>query len=146
MPEMSINLHLGLSPWYRGSATLFWPFYNLQPHWAGATLHKIVSEPDAGDILHHVMPKLEEGDTIHDVGAKVVIQSGIDIVKIISMLEKGNNLAFQRQKSSGKNFLIRDFEPHHLSVIYDLYDDKIVDQYLEGKLGNRLPNLVKAFN
>ena len=69
MHKMSINLHLGLSPWYRGSATLFWPFYNLQPHWAGATLHKIVSEPDAGDILHHVMPKLEEGDTIHDVGA-----------------------------------------------------------------------------
>ena len=29
LPNNKINLHLGLSPWYRGSATLFWPFYFL---------------------------------------------------------------------------------------------------------------------
>ena len=26
LPFETLNLHLGLSPWYRGSATLFWPF------------------------------------------------------------------------------------------------------------------------
>ena len=29
--KLTINIHLGLSPWYRGSATLFWPSYNLEP-------------------------------------------------------------------------------------------------------------------
>ena len=48
LPKDRVNLHLGLSPWYRGSATLFWPFYFLQPQFAGATFHQIVSEADAG--------------------------------------------------------------------------------------------------
>ena len=36
----NLNLHLGLSPWYRGSATFFWPFYFLQPNYVGATFHR----------------------------------------------------------------------------------------------------------
>ncbi len=30
-PAYAWNIHGGLSPWYRGSITLFWPFYFLQP-------------------------------------------------------------------------------------------------------------------
>ena len=32
--KKNLNLHLGLSPWYKGSATLFWPFYFLQPNYS----------------------------------------------------------------------------------------------------------------
>ena len=88
MPKLSINLHLGLSPWYRGSATLFWPFYNLQPQFAGSTFHQIVNEPDAGDILHQTIPVLKKGDTLHEVAAKVVIQSTVDAVKLLKIIEK----------------------------------------------------------
>ena len=41
LPKQTINLHLGLSPRYRGAATLFWPFYFLEPNYAGSTLHYI---------------------------------------------------------------------------------------------------------
>ena len=37
LPKTKINLHLGLSPWYRGAATLFWPFYFLAPQYCGVT-------------------------------------------------------------------------------------------------------------
>ena len=57
LPPDTINLHLGLSPRYRGSATLFWPFYFLEPQFAGCTFHRIVHEPDAGDILHQIRQK-----------------------------------------------------------------------------------------
>lgn len=33
LPRETFNVHLGLSPWYRGSATLFWPFYFMEPQW-----------------------------------------------------------------------------------------------------------------
>ena len=143
-PRDTYNIHLGLSPWYRGSATLFWPFYNLQPNWAGATIHNIVLEPDAGDILHHSVPNLEYGDTMHIVGAKTVETVSNDLIKILKKSKKGEKLKCYKQLSSGKNFLIRDFEPHHLHLIYDLYDDKIVDYYLDNKLTKRKPNLIKA--
>ena len=145
MPKLSINLHLGLSPWYRGSATLFWPFYNLQPQFAGSTFHQIVNEPDAGDILHQTVPVLKQGDTLHEVAAKVVIQSAVDAVKLLKIIEKNKKIKLQKQKNSGKNYLIKDFEPHHLNVIYNLFNDNVVDEYLKGNLGNKTPKLIKAF-
>lgn len=39
LPDLKINMHLGLSPRYRGSATLFWPFYFLEPNWALSLIH-----------------------------------------------------------------------------------------------------------
>lgn len=134
LPKLKINLHLGISPRYRGSATLFWPFYFLEPNWAGSTFHLITDEPDAGDIIHQSLPTLEKGDTIHEVACKVVEQSAIDVRKIIDILESDNGLKLHKQKGTGKNFLTRDFIPQHLRVIYDLYNDDIVDQFLDKKI------------
>lgn len=145
MPKLSINLHLGLSPWYRGSATLFWPFYNLQPQFAGSTFHLIVDEPDAGDIIHQSTPTLHLNDTMHEVAANTVVQSAKDLIKILELIKNNNTINTVKQKYSGKNWLVKDFEPHHLRAIYKLHNDKIVNEYLNGELGNRTPNLIKAF-
>ena len=142
LPKLKINLHLGISPRYRGSATLFWPFYFLEPNWAGSTFHLITDEPDAGQIIHQSAPKLEMGDTIHEVACKVVEESALDVKRVIGVLESGKDPTLHRQRGTGKNFLTRDFIPQHLRVIYDLYDDDIVDQYLEGKISPKSPNLV----
>jgi len=81
LPNHSVNLHLGISPRYRGSATLFWPFYFMEPNYAGSTFHYIISEPDAGDVIHQTTPKLEPTDGIHDVACKTVISSAIDVLE-----------------------------------------------------------------
>ena len=145
LPEDRVNLHLGLSPWYRGSATLFWPFYFLQPQFAGATFHQIVPEADAGGVLHQCVPKLEVGDGIHDVAAKVVLQAKKDLKKLISEYVSGKKWIYKKQNSTGKLFLSKDFEPSHLRVIYDTFNNEIVDSYLNGKLGVRKPSLVSYF-
>ena len=64
LPQNKINLHLGLSPWYKGAATLYWPFYNLKPQFCGVTFHQITKDADAGEIIHQCVPKLEYGDKI----------------------------------------------------------------------------------
>jgi len=137
-----INLNTGLIQRYNGDATLFWPFYFLEPNWAGSTFHLITDEPDAGQIIHQSVPKLEKGDTIHEVACKVVEQSAIDVKKIINILENDKELKLHKQKSTGKNFLTRDFIPQHLRVIYNLYNDDIVDQYLDNKLKPKNPELI----
>lgn len=139
LPRWKFNIHLGLSPWYRGSATLFWPFYFLQPQFAGATIHQILPEADAGDIVHHVLPTLSLGQGIHDVSAAVVVQSSKDLTTLLKRLNCQGQLPTKRQKSTGKLFLTKDFEPKHLRVIYELYDDNIVDAWLRGELGSRTP-------
>jgi len=143
LPEDKVNLHLGLSPWYRGSATLFWPFYFLQPQFAGATFHKIVLEADAGDVLHQCVPNLEKGDGIHDVGAKTVVRAKKDLIKLLKIYKR-DGWKYSKQTSTGRLFLTNDFEATHLRVVYDLFDNNIVDDYLLGNFGNKTPALIEG--
>ena len=39
-----------------------------------------------------------------------------------------------------------DFHPSHLRVIYDQYDNKIVDLYLNGALLTKKPNVIRLVN
>ena len=145
LPRNSINLHLGLSPRYRGAATLFWPFYFLEPNHAGCTFHYIISEPDAGDVIHQMVPQLEPGDGIHDVACKAVIDAAEAAVTLLRIFDKEGTWRAMKQRFSGKNFQSSDFRPEHLRVIYNLYDDDIVRHYIEGALTVKSPNLLKQF-
>ena len=144
MPKNTINLHLGLSPNYRGTATLFWPFYFLEPQFAGFTFHKLGDAPDTGEILHQGSPNLERGDKIHTVACKTVVKA----TKDISILLKNFKLKkwkYARQKTSGKNFQTKDFHPCHLDVIYNKFNNRIVDMYLDKKLSIKKPKLINFF-
>lgn len=133
LPPLSYNVHLGLSPHYRGSATLFWPYYFLQPQFCGATVHKLSAVVDGGDVLHQSLPDIRTGDGIHDVGVRTV-QSAIN--DLVSIFERGLlESACQPQVQSGKVFRVADFRPEHLRVIYDLFDDKIADLFYSSDLG-----------
>jgi methionyl-tRNA formyltransferase len=136
LPEIKLNLHLGLSPRYRGAATLFWPQYFLEPQWAGTTLHQIVDEPDAGRVLHQSVPVLKAGDTIHDVSCRAVSQATADTTRLLHRFPAWE---YREQRNTGKCFLARDFQPAHLRLIYDGWEDRIVDAHLEGAIGGRDP-------
>ena len=81
---------------------------------------------------------------MHDVGAEVVIKAKSDLGGLFRQLRKEGKLPLVPQKSTGRLFLTRDFEPHHLRVIYDLYNDQIVDEWLAGRLGSREPKLING--
>ena len=143
-PKYAWNIHGGLSPWYKGCITLFWPFYFLQPNWAGMTVHYLSARLDGGDIIHHSVPELAYGDGIHDVAAKAVIQVAEDLVKILAQLKGGKDFPGQKQRSNGKLFVGKDWRPQHLRLIYNTFNDDLVDHYLDGRLGQSEPPLIKA--
>ena len=145
LPRHAINLHLGLSPRYRGAATLFWPFYFMEPTYAGSTFHYIISEPDAGNIIHQSVPKLDISDGIHDVACKTVIESSKDVIKLLRIFKKEQKWKVFKQKETGKNFLENDFKPQHLRVIYDIFNDEMVKQYLTKNLPCKIPHPIKQF-
>lgn len=142
LPEDSVNLHLGLSPWYKGSATLFWPFYNLQPQYAGATIHKLTVNADAGGIVHQLVPKLEYGQGIHDVAGHTVLKASEDIISVLDYKRTNGELPGIHQKTQGRLYLSMSFRPEHLRVIYDLYDNDLVDYFLKGEIATNLPKLI----
>jgi len=139
LPSNKVNLHLGLSPWYKGGATLYHPFYHLQPQFCGTTFHQITKQADAGEIIHQCIPVLERGDKIHDVAAKCVLKSVDDLPKLINHWLTEKKFYGKIQQTSGRNWRDLDFHPSQLRVVYDLFNDDIVDRYLDGELDQRLP-------
>ena len=70
-----INIHLGLSPYYRGSGTNFWPFVNNELQSVGTTFMIINETIDGGKILHQIRAEIFENDTIHDIGNRLIKRS-----------------------------------------------------------------------
>lgn len=138
------NIHGGLSPWYKGNTTLFWPFYMLRPNWAGMTIHRLSARLDAGDIVHHAVPTLEYGDGLHDVACKAVKQVALDLGKILTTIPL-DEIQYSPQKGNGKLWVGTDWMPQHLRFVYNTYNNDIVDQFLDGKLPKFDPPIISAF-
>ncbi|MBI2236383.1 MAG: methionyl-tRNA formyltransferase [Magnetospirillum sp.] len=55
--RQAINVHLGVSPYYRGNSCNFWALYDGNPDLVGATIHRLTRGLDSGGILFHAFPK-----------------------------------------------------------------------------------------
>ncbi len=52
----AVNIHMGVSPYYRGSSCNFWALYDKKPEMVGATIHWLGKGLDSGDMLFHAFP------------------------------------------------------------------------------------------
>ena len=57
--KKTYNIHMGISPYYRGTDCNFWALYDNNPHLVGATVHLLSSGLDNGPILYHAMSNLK---------------------------------------------------------------------------------------
>ncbi len=53
----ALNIHMGTSPYYRGSSCNFWALYDNHPEYVGATIHRLSKGLDSGPMLFHALPK-----------------------------------------------------------------------------------------
>ena len=132
LPKYTINLHAGLSPQYRGAATLFWPIYFMEPQKLGFTFHLVDPNIDSGDIIHQNRPEIYANDELHDLGCRTIVKAAEDIEKLLKKAEK-KPLAHFPQKSKGKIFYNADFQPYHLRVTNYLMRKGLLGEYLENK-------------
>jgi len=57
--QKTINIHAGVSPYYRGTDCNFWALYDNNPHLVGSTIHLLSKGLDSGPILYHAMSNLK---------------------------------------------------------------------------------------
>lgn len=55
----AINIHAGVSPFYRGADCNFWALYDNNPHLVGTTIHLLSKGLDSGAILYHAISDLK---------------------------------------------------------------------------------------
>jgi hypothetical protein len=58
----TVNIHMGTSPYYRGSSCNFWAMHDRRPDYVGATIHLLSKGLDSGPMLFHAFPAAGEED------------------------------------------------------------------------------------
>lgn len=58
----ALNIHMGVSPYYRGSSCNFWALYDDHPELVGATIHLLTKGLDSGPMLFHALPPVDAVD------------------------------------------------------------------------------------
>ena len=61
----AVNIHMGISPQYRGSACNFWALFDNNPQFVGATIHRLAKGLDTGSVIQHVRPEFTGQDLFH---------------------------------------------------------------------------------
>ena len=140
-----VNLHFGLTPYYRSSDTLLWPLYLQNPGHIGITLHQIDHRADHGAIYHQQKTVFEKEDSVHDIFCKTIVQAIKPVLKLIDSLMRNIPLKPYVSSSEGKFFLNGEFTPNHLKVIYQLVEEGMLERYLEGKCLSRKLKLYSCF-
>lgn len=62
LKNKAINIHMGTSPYYRGSSCNFWALQDGNPDYVGATIHMLSKGLDSGDMLFHALPSPQKVD------------------------------------------------------------------------------------
>lgn len=130
-----INLHLGLSPYYRGSGTNFFPFVNNELDYVGSTIHCLSSGIDDGDIISHVRPEFEHNDTVHTVGCKVIRDSTYECINILEKIKKGDVIKPTKQWDTELKRYYRssDFNDEVLQKYYTNLKSGMISRYVNSK-------------
>lgn len=69
-----LNVHLGLSPYYRGSGTNVWPLINNDFDLVGATFMHLDEGIDTGKVIHQIRANLVANDTPHSIGNGIIMR------------------------------------------------------------------------
>jgi len=139
------NIHGGLSPWYRGVITHFWPSYFLEPQMTGMTVHETTEAIDGGAIIHQTAAELVRGDGVHDLACRAVASLADHLPELLQKAAAGRTAPPVVQKTSGRIWRSVDWRPEHLHPVYELYGNRIVDRVLDGKIEAQPPKLIRQF-
>lgn len=128
-----INVHLGLSPYYRGSGTNYFPFVNNELEFIGATFMYMDKGIDTGDIIHQIRARIYKNDTLHQIGNRLIGDIAKTYIDIINNFEKLEKISQPKDKKSGRLYKNKDFTKESLEKIYSNFKNGMIENYLQNK-------------
>jgi methionyl-tRNA formyltransferase len=133
-PNRILNIHLGLSPYYRGAGTNFWPLVNGEPEYCGATIHFLDIGVDTGPIIAHVRPDIRPGDGPHDIGNKTISAAAVMLAEA-ARRHVSAPLAGEPQQGDGRVYRRADFSAAAVQKLYANCSAGMIDEYLRDRAG-----------
>lgn len=99
-----INIHRGISTFYRGLDSDLWAVYNGDFENIGVTLHYVEEALDTGDILAVEKIKYLPGDKIHHLRYKTTLMAADMMEDVLSRFKDGAAMRGVKQEVKGKYY------------------------------------------
>lgn len=97
---LALNVHWGLSPYYRGVCCTEWALINRDPYNIGVTIHRLDRDIDGGAILAQMRAMVEPDDSAERINLKLT-RLGTDLViEALKRKNAGGELRFVAQDLS----------------------------------------------
>lgn len=114
----AINIHAGVSPYYRGADCNFWALYDENPHLVGATIHLLSKGLDDGPILYHAMSNLKTNpfeytmstikSAFHSIGERIKDNSIFEIEPFLQ--NRNKRVRYSKQNEFNEEVVKQYFE------------------------------------
>ena len=102
---IALNMHTGISPYYRGCDCAFWPLHNKELHMLGATVHECVKDVDGGRIFGTAGIELHADDDLFAVFARCVDAGASLYVQKVEELLQGKLKGDPQDLSKGVEYM-----------------------------------------
>lgn len=130
--SLALNLHWGLSPYYRGSYCTEWALLNWDPYNIGVTIHKLAKSIDGGDILAQKRAIVMSEDTVHSINMQLTKFGADLIIEAIGRLKVGQELNFRKQDYSlGVMMRIKQWNRYLLKQVQKIENNGLIKEMLE---------------
>ena len=108
--KQTINLHLGLAPYYRGAVGNQFAVFHDDINRIGVTIHHVNHEADTGDIIETILPDTRKPP--REMFSAMNNKAEERFCDIAVKLYNGENLPrIQQDRSLGKTFLLKQWTP-----------------------------------
>ena len=131
-----INIHLGLSPYYRGSGTNYFPFVNNEPQYCGASFLLMDDGVDTGKIIHQIRPEIYLFDSFHQLSNRFLLKTFNVAVQLIEQFKDLEFVDLKDEFFSDKTrkvYKIKDFTEDSLNKLENNFSKGLIKNYLSNK-------------
>ena len=113
-----LNLHWGLSPYYKGSFCTEWALINNDPFNIGFTIHRVSAKIDGGDILTQGTVTVEANDTSNRINMKLTKSGTSEMIKAIHRIINKEVPQYKiQEQTSGLLYLTKHWNRHCQKLI-----------------------------
>jgi len=126
-----LNVHLGLSPYFRGSSTNYWPLVRGVPEYVGATFMYMDAGIDTGEIIHQIRARIFPGDSPHQIGNRLICDVAIvysEVIRNFADLVKMEQLSATKEIHCYRR---DDFSEQSVSILNENFSAGMIDDYLD---------------
>ena len=131
--KKAINIHAGVSPYYRGAGCNFWALYDGNPHLVGSTIHLLSKGLDSGPILYHAMSNLKTNpfeytmstvkSAFHSIGERIKDSSIFEIKPIFQ--DKNKEIRYSKKNHFNED-IVKEYFRREINLNSKNFDNSLL--------------------